>query len=45
VADAGLAQMEQYEFNQNLAAYHRGQLNSYDRAYATCLTGRGYTVQ
>jgi hypothetical protein len=34
----------QYAYNQNLADTRRAQLRQYDRAYKTCLMGRGYTV-
>ncbi|MCZ6719153.1 MAG: hypothetical protein O6944_08405 [Gammaproteobacteria bacterium] len=35
---------EQNDYNQAVAKQHQAQLNQYDRAYATCLKGRGYTV-
>lgn len=34
----------QYDYNENLANSRRAELKQYDRAYKTCLTGRGYTV-
>ena len=34
----------QYEYNESLASRRRSELTQYDRAYKTCLMGRGYTV-
>jgi len=34
----------QHQYNRNLADHHSDQLQQYDRAFATCLQGRGYTV-
>ena len=36
--------MNQYAQQEREAAAHRNALQAYDRAYDTCLQGRGYTV-
>jgi hypothetical protein len=36
---------EQQSANESEAASTKAQLDKYDRAYAACLTGRGYTVK